>query len=61
MAKRQAEILTPEEHSELLHLTEQIEKLQAQRMEYLAELARLRGTSLTALMKNLGIQMPTYV
>jgi hypothetical protein len=61
MAKRQAEILTPEEHSELLHLTEQIENLQAQRMEYLVELARLRGISLTALMKNLGIQMPTYV
>lgn len=60
IAKRQAETLTPEEHSELLHLTEQIEKLQAQRIEYLAELARLRGTSLTALMENLGIPMPAY-
>lgn len=60
IAKRQDETLTPEEHRELLHLTEQIEKLQAQRLEYLAELARLRKTSLTALMENLGIQVPTY-
>ena len=47
IAKRQAETLTPEEHSELLRLTEQIEKLQAQRLESLAELARLRKTSLS--------------
>ena len=60
IAKRQDETLPPEEHRELLHLTEQIEKLQAQRLEYLAELARLRKTSLTALMENLGIQVPTY-
>jgi len=60
ITKRQAETLTPDEHTELLHLTEQIERLQAQRMEYLAELARLRRTSLTTLMENLGIQMPTY-
>jgi hypothetical protein len=42
IAKRQAETITPDEHSELLHLTEEMEKLQAQRMEYLAELGRLR-------------------
>ncbi|MBW4493206.1 MAG: STAS/SEC14 domain-containing protein [Oscillatoria princeps RMCB-10] len=61
IAKRQAETLTPEEHSELLHLTEQIEKLQAQRLEYLVELARLRQTSLAAVMENLGIHTPAYV
>lgn len=61
MAKLEAETLTPDEHSQLLGLTEQIEKLQAQRIEYLAELARLRKTSLTALMENLGIQMLMYV
>lgn len=60
MAKRQTETLTHEEHGELLQLTEQIEKLQAQRIEYLAELARLRRTSISALMENLGIQVPTY-
>lgn len=61
MAKRQTETLTPDEHSQLLGLTEQIEKLQAQRIEYLVELARLRKTSLTALIENLGIQIPVYV
>ncbi|MEP0856313.1 STAS/SEC14 domain-containing protein [Trichocoleus sp. DQ-U1] len=60
IAKRQAETLTPTEYSELLRLTEQIEKLQAQRIEYLAELARFRKISLTALMEDLGIQMPAY-
>ncbi|MBW4576098.1 MAG: STAS/SEC14 domain-containing protein [Aphanothece sp. CMT-3BRIN-NPC111] len=60
IAKRQAETLTSEEHSELLHLTEQIEKLQAQLIEDLAELARFRKTSITALMKDLGIQIPVY-
>jgi hypothetical protein len=60
ITKREAETLTPDQHNQLLELTEQIEKLQAQRIEYLAELARLRKTSLTALMENLGIQMPAY-
>ncbi|AFZ23416.1 hypothetical protein Cylst_1106 [Cylindrospermum stagnale PCC 7417] len=61
ITKRQAETLTTEEHRELLGLTEQMEKLQAQRIEYLAELARLRGISLTVLMENLGIQTQIYV
>ena len=59
-AKRQAEILTPDEYEELLRLTQQVEKLEARRVEYLAELARLRGISLTALMENLGIRPPAY-
>jgi len=59
--KRQAEILTTEEQSQLIQLTEQIEKIQARRIEYLAELARLCRTSLPALMEKLGIQIPEYV
>lgn len=59
--KRDAENLTNDEHRELLHLTEQIEKLQAQRIEYLADLARLRGITLSTLMENLGIQTQIYV
>ncbi len=59
--KRYAEKLTNDEHRELLHLTEQIEKLQAQRIEYLADLARLRGITLSTLMENLGIQTQIYV
>lgn len=57
ISKRRAEILTPEEYEELLYLTEQIEHLEARRMECLAELARLRKTSLTSLMENLRIQL----
>ncbi|MBU2609425.1 MAG: STAS/SEC14 domain-containing protein [Chloroflexi bacterium] len=60
IAIRQAEALTPEEYEELLRLTQRVEKLEVRRVEYLAELARLRGTSLTALMENLGIQPPAY-
>lgn len=60
IAKRQDETLTTEEHSELIHLTEQIEKLEAQRLEYLVELARLRRISLSALMENLGIRTAAY-
>lgn len=61
IAKREAKNLTKNEYRELLDLTEQIEKLQAQRIEYLAQLARLRGILLIDLMKNLGIQTQMYV
>ena len=44
------------EHEELLRLTNQVEGLEADRLAHLAELARLRRTSLTALMEELGIQ-----
>ncbi len=59
--KRQAETLTTEEHQQLLNLTEQIEKLQTQRIEHLVELAGIRKISLTELMEKLGIQVPNYV
>ncbi|BAZ51711.1 hypothetical protein NIES4103_43690 [Nostoc sp. NIES-4103] len=61
IVKRDAETLTNEEYIELLNLSGQIEQLQAKRIEYLSELARLRGISLTALMENLGIQTQMYV
>ncbi len=60
LAKRQAEDLGAEEYSELLNLTNQVEKLEAQRVEYLVELARLRQTNITDLMNSLGIQSPAY-
>ncbi len=60
IAKRQTETLTSNEYDELLSLTHEIEGLEARRVEYLAELARLRGTSLTILMGNLGIRPPEY-
>ena len=60
VAKRQAETLTQEEHQELLTLTDQIEKTDAERMKYLAELARIRGVSLDVLMETLEIHPPAY-
>lgn len=60
IAKRQAETLTSDEYQELLRLTQQVEEFEVRRVEYLAELARLRGTSLTTLMENLEIRPPAY-
>jgi hypothetical protein len=60
IARRQSETLTPDEYEELLRLTQQVEKLETRRVKYLAELARLRGTSITALMKKLGIRPPAH-
>jgi len=60
VAKRKAETLTPDEHQELLRLIDQIEKSDAERVKYMVDLAHLRGTSLTALMEDLGIRPPAY-
>jgi hypothetical protein len=43
------------EHAELLRMTDEVERLQAERVEALAELARLRGKGLRELMRDLGI------
>lgn len=56
MDRRRAAMLTPSEHQDLLRLTETAEALQARRVRCLVELARLRGTSLSALAEELGIQ-----
>lgn len=53
--KRREETLTPDEYNELLRLTEQVEKLDVERVEYLCKLADLRQVSLSALMDDLGI------
>ena len=54
----QQETLTPTEHTELLRLTDVMEGHQAERVAALAELAGLRGLSLTELMDALGIHGP---
>ena len=61
IAKRKAETLTPEEYAELLQLTDRVENLAAQRVTYLTELAQLRHTTLSELMRQLGIRAPNYV
>jgi len=53
--KRRAENLTPTEQSELLQLTEAIEKQHIVRMELLVELSRLRGVSWKTVMDQLGV------
>lgn len=58
VAKRKAETLAPDEHRELLRLIDQIEKSDAERIKYMVDLACLRGTSLAALMKDLGVRTP---
>lgn len=61
IARRQAEILTSEEHAELISLSDQIEKANARRLGYLIELAQLRQVTLETVMEQLGIQAPRYV
>lgn len=52
---RQEEKLGPDEHRELLQLTDLIEKADAERMKHISELAHIRGVSLEVLMRELGI------
>lgn len=54
--KRNQEILTESEYQQLLELTEQVEKYQAQRLEYLTQLAQMRQLSLTNLITQMGLQ-----
>lgn len=54
--KRNDETLTEPEYQELLQLTDKVELHQAQRLDYLAQLAQLRQISLTDLMTQLGIK-----
>ena len=56
VAQRQAETLTPEEQVELIAISDRIEEANAARIEYVAELARLRSTTLPALLKELDLQ-----
>jgi hypothetical protein len=55
VARRRDETLTEPEHRDLLELGDRIEAAHVRRIELLAELARLRGVQVGALMKQLGI------
>ncbi|HEY9607636.1 MAG TPA: STAS/SEC14 domain-containing protein [Allocoleopsis sp.] len=61
IAKRRAETLTSQEQATLIEISDQIEQANARRIQYLIELASLRGTSLETLMQKLGIEAPAYV
>jgi hypothetical protein len=54
-ARREQEILSPDEHAELLGLVDESERLTVGRAEALVELARLRGATVDSLMRNLGV------
>lgn len=54
--KRKAETITPEEMKELKQLTDQIEKSDAERLNVLIELAKLRNIPLRKLIKQLGLK-----
>lgn len=53
--KRHAETLSPEEHKELLSLVRQLEKYDAQRINWIGQLAILRGAPLDQMMEQLGL------
>lgn len=61
IAKRQQEAIGNDDLSELTRLANQIEQLNAVRMERLAELARLRNTPLPQLMHELGLAAPAVL
>lgn len=58
VAKRRAETLSPEEHAELISLSDLIEETNAQRVGHLIELAQVRGIPVATLMAQLGITPP---
>lgn len=58
IAKRQKLTLSDEELAELIQLTDEIEQLDAERIEYLGELGQLRGRSLSEIMQDLSIRPP---
>ncbi len=61
IAEREAGTLTAERQQILVGLIDQVEIAHARRLGNLMELANLRGTTLDAVMDDLGIVRPTYV
>jgi hypothetical protein len=59
VVKRQAETLTAEEHEELIILSDEREVITADRVAALADLARMRHVSLSALVESLGLKPST--
>ena len=55
LAKRRAETLTADEHTQLIAISDQIEQANVQRVSALIALAERRGTDLPTLMRSLGI------
>jgi hypothetical protein len=60
ISRRDAETITPTEVQELIGTTDRLEKLHAERLAALAELATLRGITLDEVIDQLGIQFPDH-
>ena len=58
--KRDDATLAPKEKVELLNLVDEVERRSVERLEALAELAELRGVSLTELMRSLGVAAASH-
>jgi hypothetical protein len=58
--KLQQEIITRPEQVQLLRLTDELERLGAQRLEALIELAAVRKTSVARLMREMGLAEAGY-
>ncbi len=55
--KFQQENITPKEHKELLKLSDEFEMLDAEKLEYLGELAKLRGQSFEKVVKEFKVKL----
>jgi hypothetical protein len=55
LARNRSEIITPSEHEELLKIIEKVEVKNAERLENLIELSRIRSVSLDVLMRQLHL------
>jgi hypothetical protein len=58
--KREAESLGKKEYRELLRLTNEVERLQVERVKMMVKLSRLRNSTLDRLMEELPIKSPLH-
>ncbi|HWH71825.1 MAG TPA: hypothetical protein VNT26_20855 [Candidatus Sulfotelmatobacter sp.] len=58
--KLRQETLKPREHQQLLRLTDELERLAADRLKALMDLAALRKTSVAKLMQQMGLNEAAY-
>lgn len=60
LKKFRAEKISPEEHQQLIALTEELENLNVERIKCLVEIAKLRNSTLKEVMKDLNIKPKSY-
>ncbi len=60
IARRRAFTISDQELQELIGITDETERLNAERMKYLIELAHLRNVTLDEVMDQLGVRPQSY-